>query len=279
MAQPLRYGTSADVIVGPIIKSTDGYNPLTGASSDEVSINFFLGTGKTTGDYDADNSFTEIAAGYYWLGLTTVESGQLGPCLIEVTASSGIPFAQEYTVIAQKTYDALIKGTGTDLLDVNIEQINGTTAELATGIVNVNVEQLTGTTLGSNVSSGYIQTDAQNVLTTASNVNIGALAGTTLGANVSSGYIQTDAQNVLTTASNVDIGAIAGTTIVDINDFAATGYAVDGARTLGEVYKGIAVELWGNTTYDGTTFVYYDAGGSSYWEAALASGYRTVTTV
>jgi hypothetical protein len=85
--------------------------------------------------------------------------------------------------------------------------------------------------------------------------------------------------STFTTAKEVDIGAVKGSAITDINDFAATGHVVDGARTLGDVYKGMAVNLWGNSTYDGTTVVYYDAGGSSYWEAALASGYRTVTTV
>lgn len=308
MAQPLRYGTTADILIGPIIKSTDGYTASTGQTTATVAINFFMGTGKTTGDYSTvNNSWTEVDNGYYWLGLSTVESGNYGPVYIEITASSGIPFAQEFTVVDSKTYDALIKGTGTDLLDVNAEQINGGDATGA----NINVGAVAGTTVGgttdlkdnlttaSNMNIGAVagttvagttafQADVSNLstLTTANSLNVGALAGTTLGANVSSGYIQADTPNapttsqVLTTASNVNVGAVAGTTVAGTTAFQADVSNLSTLTTASSLNIGAVA----GTTVAGTTAFQADVTDMSTFDAgsetvSIASGTTVAANV
>lgn len=275
--QYARYQTAHPMQIGPIIKSTDGYSKLTGLTSATLQFVYYVGTGPTSGSYATgdSSSITEIASGLYQTWLSTSMTNALGYGYIqyEIDGSSGIPFRDEYCVLAQHTYDSLIKGTGTDVLQVDIAQINGSTDTLATGVIDVNVEQLAGTTLGANVSSGYIQAEH----TTASYVDVGALAGTTLPSNVSSGYIQT-ASVYPTTGDELDIGAVKGGALTDINDFFSSGHAVDGTRTWGEVAQGLSAYIMGDSTYDGTTVVYYDQSGSTLYGAALTTASRNVTT-
>lgn len=246
----VRYGEEGKLLIGPVIKSTDGYSKLTGMTSAELQFVYYVGTGPTSGSYATGGSsgMTEIGSGLYSCYFSTLMSGQLGPGYIQyqIGGSSGIPFRDEYTVLAQHTYDALIKGTGTDVLQVDIAQINGATGTMATGVIDVNVEQLAGTTLGDNVSSGYMRVDAAYP----------------------------------TTGSNMNVGAVAGSTLTDINDFVTSGYTIGtGDRTLGDLYTGMSAWIWGNSTYDGSTVAYYTSdGGTELWSAELTTAKRTVTT-
>jgi hypothetical protein len=132
----LREDTTADMVIGPIIKSTDGYSPLTGMSSDNIEINFFVGTGKTTQDFDANNSLTEIAGGMYWLGINSSNTKQAGPLRVELlaSASSGIPLFEDFTVVNQHIYDSLYSASGTERMETNVSEIVGNTITAQAGL-------------------------------------------------------------------------------------------------------------------------------------------------
>jgi hypothetical protein len=142
----LRYNTSCYTLVGPVIKSTNGYSPLTGMTSSLIDVNYWYHTtngGLTSGDYSANNSFTTYGNGYIRLGLTTYETGYPGFLRIEINASdSGIPTFDDFQVVPQNVFDALFSASGTERLQTDAWEITGTGITSASVMMGVNVIQM-----------------------------------------------------------------------------------------------------------------------------------------
>jgi hypothetical protein len=118
----LREDTTANVAIGPIIKSTDGYTPYTGLTSDDIDINFYQGTGVTTQDFDANNSLSEIGNGIYNLGVNSSNTKAAGPLRADILVNndSGIPIFEDFQVINQHIYDSLFASSGTERMQVDV---------------------------------------------------------------------------------------------------------------------------------------------------------------
>lgn len=142
----LRYNTSCYTLVGPVIKSTNGYSPLTGMTSAFIDVNYWYHTtngGLTSGDYQTNNSFTTYGNGYIRLGLTTLETGYVGFLRIEINASdSGIPTFEDFQVVPSCVFDALFSASGTERLQVDVHEITGTGVSTASPQLGVNVIQI-----------------------------------------------------------------------------------------------------------------------------------------
>jgi hypothetical protein len=369
--QYIKQNTSAVIQFGPIVKSTDGYSPLTGITSGTATASvLFVYNGTSTGGMTTAFSWDEMSTsvvqpGCYALGLASSPIGSLGHLRIYFQNSSAIPTYEDVRILSANVYDSLISTS--DYLLVDMQQIGGSSGEINTGMLDVNVQQVGGATMGGNVSSGYLQTDAQNVVTTASNMNVGAVAGTTVPsatafqADVSGLSVLTTANNmnigavagttvqsatafqadvsglsVLTSASNINVGAVAGSTVAGVNDFKAdvtnmstfdaSSETVNVGEIAGETITTDAADNWdnfwfnndvvstervgdlpttvdmistntvydvwthgdlmkllqshilGNTTYDGTTYVVYTHGGTTFVKYAMDTAYRTRTT-
>jgi hypothetical protein len=229
MPIPLKYNSSGTLVMGPVIKSTDGYTPLTGLTSALVDLNWYLGT--SSGDYSASQSFTEAAQGYYVFGYTTDITGTVGArLLIELfSSSSGIPTFENCIILSANAYDALISTS--DYLLVDIQQLGGSSGEIATGMFDVNVQFLMDQSLtteaGANLNNFFHNNDVvsteriselpttADLVTTASNMNIGAAAGATIAG-------ATAFRSTFGTAANVNVGAVAGATVAGTTDFRST---------------------------------------------------------
>lgn len=142
----LRKGSTCNVLVGPVIKSTDGYSPLTGMTSDLVGIDFYLHTtdgALTTYDYEAGNSFATFGNGYINLGLRSSNVNYIGSIRIVVDASdSGIPTFDDFHVLNTHVYDALFCASGTERLQTDVHEITSTAISTASAQLGVNVIQI-----------------------------------------------------------------------------------------------------------------------------------------
>jgi hypothetical protein len=123
MATPFRLDTSGIIPFGPVIKSTDGYNPLTGMTSANMTISFIHAGATATGDWStwaqtANQNVTELVNGYYTLTLSSNPLSKVGRVRIEITASgsSGIPIVEEIQVLPTYVYDSIVASSGTDYL-------------------------------------------------------------------------------------------------------------------------------------------------------------------
>jgi hypothetical protein len=157
----LRYNTSCYTLIGPVIKSTDGYSPLQTMTSSLVDVNYWYHTtngGLTSGDYQVNNSFTTYGNGYIRLGLTTYETGYPGFLRIEINASaSGIPTFDDFQVLPQHVFDALFSASGTERLHVDVQEIASAAVSTASANLSVNVFSVYGiTATASPVTTGTI---------------------------------------------------------------------------------------------------------------------------
>jgi hypothetical protein len=146
----LRYMTTANVLIGPVIKSTDGYSPLQGMTSDLVDINFWktaTNGALTSWDYDGDNSFATFGNGYINLGLRSSNVCMPGQLRIEINASaSGIPTFDDFQVINQHVYDAMFCSSGVERLQTDMWEITATAISTAQAQLSVNVFSVYGIT-------------------------------------------------------------------------------------------------------------------------------------
>jgi hypothetical protein len=107
MKRFLKYDTSGHFLVGPIIKSTDGYTPLTGIASGSLDMWYAIDT--STYDYaTADIEWNEVADGIYDIGYTTNITRTVGAHLmLSIGASSGIPIWEEAEILPADAYDQI----------------------------------------------------------------------------------------------------------------------------------------------------------------------------
>lgn len=225
--QYIKQNTSGKIFFGPIPKSTDGYNPLVniGTAAATAAIMFNYGS-SSTGDMTTAHSWEEIANGVYLLGLASNAIGTLGHLRCSFKDSSGLLYYEDVRILSANQYDALVSTS--DYLLVDIQQLGGSSAEIATGMFDVNVQYIGTVTVttdaGDNFDNFFFDNDAQStvrlseleaLLTTADSVNIGAVAGTTVAS-------ATAFRSTFSTAANVDIGAVAGTTVASATAFRST---------------------------------------------------------
>lgn len=142
----LRYNTTANVLIGPVIKSIDGYSPLQGMTSALVDINFWKtdsGGSLTSWDYTLDNTFATFGNGYINLGLRSSNVCTPGQLRIEINASaSGIPTFDDFQIISQHIYDTLFCASGTERLQTDMWEITATAVSTGSVMMGVNVIQM-----------------------------------------------------------------------------------------------------------------------------------------
>jgi hypothetical protein len=157
----LRYNTTCNTLIGPVIKSTDGYSPLQGMTSSLVEINMWLHTTAgtiTTQDYDSNNSFATYGNGYINLGLNSSNLKQPGFLRVEINASaSGIPTFDDFQVLPQHVFDALFSASGTERLHVDVQEIASAAVSTASAQLSVNVFSVYGiTATASPITTGTV---------------------------------------------------------------------------------------------------------------------------
>jgi hypothetical protein len=122
MSLYLKQSTTTNIKVGPFVDKTDGVT-VESALTPTVQLS------KNGGALATRNSATATAHdanGWYTVELNTTDTNTLGRLQVAVTdAATHLPVLQNYTVLPANVFDSLIGGS--DLLQVDLQEINGST--------------------------------------------------------------------------------------------------------------------------------------------------------
>jgi hypothetical protein len=128
----LKADTAVEILVGPAVAVGDGFTPVTnlvGASADEYELIKYNGATALTAAAPT-NALAAItgADGYYSLELAIGDVGTEGPLWLVINDDSLIlPIRHEFMVVNANVYDSLFAAASTDLLQVDVQEINATT--------------------------------------------------------------------------------------------------------------------------------------------------------
>lgn len=104
MTQILRQSTAVDVLIGPFVDATNGYDAETGISpAVKLSKN-----GQALGAKNDATTPVHDADGYYNCEFDTTDTGTVGTLVLSVIGNStSLPVRHEYQVVEQAVYDAM----------------------------------------------------------------------------------------------------------------------------------------------------------------------------
>ena len=131
----LKQSTSATIILGPFVDSTDGVTAETGLTISQADVRLSKNAGTYAQKSDT-GSCTHMENGYYSCGLNTTDTNTLGHLRISVAESGALPVWRDFLVLPANVYDSLLS---TDKLQVHAVEIdNGliTAAAIATGAID-----------------------------------------------------------------------------------------------------------------------------------------------
>jgi hypothetical protein len=151
----LRQGTAATLLVGPFVDDTDGKTAETalGLGGGDFLV---WKKGGTTPAAKADAAGgTHTVLGYYTTTLDATDTATLGELAVIVHKAGALPHRQDYLVMAQLIYDALVSPADTThRLPVDIVRINSNTPT-----VNKFERSASSITLGTSDNSVYTATN------------------------------------------------------------------------------------------------------------------------
>lgn len=116
---------SQEIPLGYFLDSTDGDTAETGLTIANTDIKLWKAGATTLADKNSGGG-THISGGIYYATLDATDTNTLGPMVIFVHVSGALPVRLECCVLAANIYDSMIAGS--DLLDVNTSQIEGSDA-------------------------------------------------------------------------------------------------------------------------------------------------------
>ena len=126
----LKADTAIKVVVGPAVAVGDGFTPVTTlalSTADEAKLMKHDASSVTD---ISGNTFAAITGmdGYYNLTITAEQLDTEGMLVLGINDDSLIlPIRHEFMVVNANVFDSLFAIAGTDLLDVNVEQVDGQT--------------------------------------------------------------------------------------------------------------------------------------------------------
>ncbi len=126
--QWLREGTAATVKVGPMISNSDGYTPKTALAIAPSNVLLSKNGGTFAAKADPSNCVYD-ANGFYNCTISAADTGTAGRLVLSVSMAATLPVWEDYTVVAQGTYDALVSGSA--ILPADVTEWNGGAGPLA----------------------------------------------------------------------------------------------------------------------------------------------------
>jgi hypothetical protein len=177
----LRQNTATIVTCGPYYDKGDGVTIETGLTITNERISFVVDlnngsaptlvldnvTGAVSGTDNDLNYITNCDAGLMQLELTAANVNYVGRAFLTITdAANHCPVFHEFMILPQNVYDALILGSGTDLLDVSAVQLAGTA--LTGRDIGASVLLSSGTGTGQlDFTSGVVKANLVQILASA----------------------------------------------------------------------------------------------------------------
>jgi hypothetical protein len=150
----LKQSTATTLLLGPFLDSTDGVTSETALTISQSDVLLWKEGGTTLAQKNEATSCTHRSNGLYTCPVNTTDTNTLGTLVVSVSESGALPIRLDYEVIPANVYDSLVLGT--DLLQIDVEQIDGS----ATAATNHSVAQLTAQT-GSVDTAGFSATTTE----------------------------------------------------------------------------------------------------------------------
>ena len=120
----LKQSTSVDVPIGPFLDETDGRTAETALTITQPDIRLKK-NGANWAQKNAAQTLSHEENGFYEVTLDATDTGTLGLLRLAVFESGALPIWEDFMVVTANVYDSLFS---TDVLDVSVTQVNGTTA-------------------------------------------------------------------------------------------------------------------------------------------------------
>jgi hypothetical protein len=153
----LKADTSVKVVIGPAVSPSDGVTPVTNltlSGADEAEIMKHDASAVTD---ISGRTFAAItnADGYYNLTLTTGDTDTEGMLTVLINDDNLVlPLRHDFMVVAANVFDAFFAAAGTDLLQVDMQEIDGVAAAAAN--LALSGQQVIPGTVGSGPTSTVI---------------------------------------------------------------------------------------------------------------------------
>lgn len=140
----LKQNTAVDIAIGPFLDSTDGITAETALTISQADVRLKKNNGAWAQVND-NTAATHEENGWYEKELDATDTNTLGILKIAVHESGALPVFHTFVVLPANVYDSLISGS--DKLDVNVEEWNATSvpAEDTAGYPKVTIKSGTGT--------------------------------------------------------------------------------------------------------------------------------------
>lgn len=120
----LKQSTSVDVPIGPFLDETDGRTAETALTITQPDIRLKK-NGANWAQKNAAQTLSHEENGFYEVTLDATDTGTLGLLRLAVFESGALPVWEDFMVVTANVFDSLFS---TDVLDVSVTQVNGTTA-------------------------------------------------------------------------------------------------------------------------------------------------------
>lgn len=154
----LKQSTAVTIKLGPFVDSTDGVTAETGLTISQADIKLTKNGGTIAQSNNAAGA-THDANGYYGVPLDTTDTNTLGTLRVMISESGALPVWQDFMVVPANVWDSMF---GSDLLDVSLVQVAGSTTNVAALATNVDaILTDTGTTLQGELDG--IQADTEDI--------------------------------------------------------------------------------------------------------------------
>lgn len=137
----LENGSSAVIMVGPAIASSDGYTPSTALALTTAPAIRLSKNGAAYGNRGSTIAVASTYAGYYSVSLSSNDTDTLGRLRISIYKSSThIPFWEDFTVVTPNVYDSLYGGS--TFLQTDVQTIEGAdaTTQITQAVLNSTLE-------------------------------------------------------------------------------------------------------------------------------------------
>ena len=133
----LRQSTATTLLLGPFLDATDGVTSETALTISQSDVLLWKEGGTTLAQKNEATSCTHRSNGLYTCPLNTTDTNTLGTLVVSVSESGALPIRLDYEVIPANVYDSMILGT--DMLEVDVSQIDGVDEHVEKLAASVNV--------------------------------------------------------------------------------------------------------------------------------------------
>lgn len=123
----LKQSTAVTVTLPRFVNEDDGRTPETGLTISQSDVRLSKNGGAFAQKNDA-TSCTHMESGFYACPLDATDTGTVGLLTVAVPESGALPVERTYFVVSANVYDSMV---GTDLLQVDPREINGSTTAAA----------------------------------------------------------------------------------------------------------------------------------------------------